>query len=264
MVYQFKVKIINWIKIILFKSKKQKVGFSQEKYKRFDKINSIYTYSNKKLIKFIFERAVKARSLNLYEQDGVISQQSNPNIFLVKFLLYDYISKINFKKKIKILDYGGSFGNTFFSIEKDLNLKFDWYVCDQNVKINLARKCKIFKPVSFIKKKEIKKNYFYDIIFFSSSLQYFYDPINTLKELKKSSKIILVNNIPLTSSVNSYLRVETPDPSIYNFKYPCWFLSKLNLKNNLKKNYNTVFIKSDNIYELSKSESYYNLILKAK
>jgi putative methyltransferase (TIGR04325 family) len=264
MVHEFINNICSWTKIIFFKLNKEKVGYGKKKYYQFNKINSLYTYNNKKLFKYIFKQALKAKKNSSFEQDGIISKEPTPNKFLVKFLLYDHILKIDFNKKIKILDYGGSFGNVFFSLKKNINLKFDWYICDQKNKIDFAKKSSVFKPLKFIYDYEIKKNNFYDIIFFSSVLQYLPDPLAKIKELKQCSKIILINNAILTNFNKSYLRVETPDPTVYKFKYPCWFLSKSNFRNTLKKDFNIVFEKNNNIYPLYKGESYCNIILKKK
>ena len=217
---------LDLIKRILFKLKGHKTGFQKDKLFSLEEIKDTQTYDNSNLIEYIFNKAKKARNANIYEQDSIISNKPRPNKHFIDFLLYDYIEKIQFNKKIKILDYGGSFGNTFFSIENYLNLKFEWSVFDQKKKIQLAKKTKVFHPVKFVYKHEIKKNYYYDIVLFSTSLQYMDDPLQVLKELRNTTKIILINNLILTDTKKNYLRIERPDPTIYNYTYPCWFLSK--------------------------------------
>ena len=138
------IKIINILKRIFFKLKGYKTGFDEKKFLSLKEIIDIRTYNNLNLINFIFKRAVKARINNLYEQDSVIFNEPRPNKFFIDFLLNDYIKQIKLNKKIKVLDYGGSFGNTFFSLEKYLNLKFDWYVYDQKKKSSIGKKSKSF------------------------------------------------------------------------------------------------------------------------
>lgn len=254
-------KIINLLNRIFFKLKGYEAGFGKKKFLTLKEIINLQTYDNLKLINYIFKRAVKARKGNLYEQDSIIFTNPRPNKFFIDFLLNDYIKQIKFNKKIKILDYGGSFGNTFFSLEKYLNLKFDWYVYDQQKKVQLAKKTKIFKPVKFLYKNQIKKNYFYDIILFSTSLQYMEDPMLVLKELKKSSKIILINNLTFNNSKKDYLRIERPDPTIYSYTYPCWFLSKSKFLNMLKMHYKITLDHTKEAYSLNDGEYYYNLKL---
>ena len=252
---------VGLIKRILFKLKGNKTGFQKEAFISFDEVKNTHTYNNINLIDHIFNKAKKAREKSHYEQDSIISNRPKPNQFFIEFLLYDYIDQIQFNKKIKVLDYGGSFGNTFFALEKYLNLKFDWYVYDQKKKIQLAKKTNIFKPVKFVYEDEIKKNYFYNIVLFSTSLQYFNNPLLVLKKLKNASKIILINNLILTDSKKNYLRVEKPDPTIYKFSYPCWFLSKSKFQNTLKKYYRITYSKTEHPYSLNKGENYYNLKL---
>lgn len=254
-------KIINLLNRIFFKLKGYKTGFGKKKFSSLKDIVNLQTYDNLDLINYIFNKARKARKHNLYEQDSIIFDSPKPNKFFIEFLLYDLIEQIKFNKPIKILDYGGSFGNTFFSIEKYLNLKFRWYIYDQQKKIELAKKTKIFKPIDFLYKHEIKKKYFYDIILFSTSLQYVENPLLVLKEISKSSKIILINNLILTNSKKNYLRIERPDPTIYNYTYPCWFLSKKNLLNYLKKYYKISLYQTNAAYSLNNGENYYNLKL---
>jgi len=261
MIKNFIKKINDLIKRIFFKLKGYKTGFGKKKFSSLEEIVNLQTYENLDLINYIFNRARKARKDELYEQDSIIFTKPNPNKFFIDFLLYDFIKQIKLNKAIKVLDYGGSFGNTFFSIEKYLNLKFKWYIYDQQNKIQLAKKTKIFKPISFLYKHEIKKNYFYDIVLFSTSLQYMKDPLLVLKEISKSSKVILINNLILTNSKKDYLRIERPDPTIYNYTYPCWFLSKKKFLNNLKKNYNIYLYQTSEAYSLNSGENYYNLKL---
>ena len=251
----------NLIRRLLFKLRGLKVGYQNKRFYSLNEINYLQSYKNKNLIKFFFNKAKKARKNNLYEQDGKISEKPRPNKFFINFLLYDYINEIKLNKKIKVLDYGGSFGNSFFSLQRFLNLKFNWYVYDQKGKINLAKKEKIFNPINFIYQHQVKKNNFYDIILFSTSLQYLNDPLFTLNTLFNSSKIILISNIILTNFKKNYLRIERPDPTIYNFSYPCWFLSKSILKQKLKKDFHIEFFKKKNVYPLRNNESYYDLKL---
>jgi putative methyltransferase (TIGR04325 family) len=252
---------LDLVKRILFKLKGHKTGFQKDKFFSLEEIKDTQTYDNSNLIEYIFNKAKQARKISHYEQDSIIFNKPRPNKLFIDFLLYDYIEKIQLNKKIKVLDYGGSFGNTFFSLENYLNLKFDWNVFDQKKKIQLAKKTKVFKPVNFIYKHEIKKNYYYDIVLFSTSLQYMDDPLLVLKELRNTSKIILINNLILSDTKKNYLRIERPDPTIYNYTYPCWFLSKANFLNSLKDYYKITLNKTEEPYSLNDGENYYNLKL---
>ena len=87
------------------------------------------------------------------------------------------------------------------------------------------------------------------------------NPFLVLDELKNSSKNILINNLILTNSKKNYLRIERPDPTIYNYTYPCWFLSKSNFLHIQNKNYNITLNKTKEAYSLNYGENYYNLKL---
>ena len=87
------------------------------------------------------------------------------------------------------------------------------------------------------------------------------NPFLVLDELKNSSKNILINNLILTNSKKNYLRIERPDPTIYNYTYPCWFLSKSNFLHILNNHYNITLNKTKEAYSLNYGENYYNLKL---
>ena len=87
------------------------------------------------------------------------------------------------------------------------------------------------------------------------------DPLLVLKELRNTSKIILINNLILSDTKKNYLRIERPDPTIYNYTYPCWFLSKANFLNILKDYYKITLNKTEKPYSLNSGENYYNLKL---
>ena len=65
----------------------------------------------------------------------------------------------------------------------------------------------------------------------------------------------------LSDTKKNYLRIERPDPTIYNYTYPCWFLSKANFLNSLKDYYKITLNKTEEPYSLNDGENYYNLKL---
>ena len=110
------------------------------------------------------------------------------------FILKNTVNKIK-KNKIKILELGGGFGSDFLNLKKNTRKKYDYNIIETSsvskiVKEENIKYCKFSK---FTKKLVYPK---YDIIYTSSSLQYFKNPLYIIRMLFKSSStfIILANN----------------------------------------------------------------------
>lgn len=241
---------------------KKKIGFFN-KFNNFeDALQECDGYYNKKLIRYIFSQSLKALNNGKYEQDGLIYDNPIINEFILDYLCNDYIlkKKFNFNEKIKVLDYGGSFGNLYFSLKNFINLKFQWEIVEQYQKVKLAKKHYKFKNIKFSNKISKKKNY--DIVIFNTSFQYLSNPFQVFKNLQNKTKIFIITNLIINDGKTNYIKIENPDPKVYKYTYPAWFLSKKYLLNNLFKNWNIKFKKIDNPpYKLKNSEKYYNIIL---
>lgn len=243
----------------------QNIGFFGKYTKFSDALNKSHGYSYPYLNKHIYNQSKKAIQKKKFEQDGIIYNNPKVNKFFVNYLVNNYIlkKKFNFKKKIKVLDYGGSFGNLFYSLKKFIHLKFQWEIIEQKEKVLLAKKSKFFKEIKFFSKINKKKKY--DIIIFNTSFQYLDDPIRTFKILEKNSDNFILTNLILTNKSQHYLRIENPDPKVYKFTYPCWFFSEKILFSQVFKKFYILKQKAENTpYKLNMYEKYFNILLEKK
>ena len=71
---------------------------------------------------------------------------------------------------------------TYFSLKNFIHLNFDWTIIEQNEKVKLANKNKIFKNIKF--KNPTYKSKKYDLVIFNTSFQYLPNPVETFKKLK--------------------------------------------------------------------------------
>lgn len=259
------MKLFRLIKRFYYKISRKKIGF----YGNFANFESAetptQTYSSFNLQRYIFEKSIKARLQNKYERDGIIFDNPIVDKYFIEFLKNKFIipNKKIFFKKVKVLDYGGSFGVYYYSLKKIIHTNFKWIIMEQKTKVALAKKKKkYFKELTFVDKIDLKKEKF-DIILFNTSLQYLKNPYEIILSNKKT-KYIFIANVILTNKRKDLVKLEYPDPEVYSYKYPCWFLSKNLFQKKIKKNYFYKIKKITNIYKLGLGENYYNILLKKK
>ncbi len=250
------------LKKIIRKITKKKIGFYYKYLNYKDALLNSDGYDNPNLLNHLYKQSILAIKKNKYIQDGIIYEDPQINKFFINYLCNNYILKKNFKflKKIKILDYGGSFANQYFAIKNFLNLRFDWNIIEQKKIVKLASKSQLFKKIKFNYQIGRIKNF--DIVLFNTSFQYLPNPLITFNNLKKKSRIFIFTNIILTKKNYHFLRNEFPDPKVYKYSYPCWFFSKKLLKNEVFKSFKIKFEQVENPpYKLNDYENYYNILL---
>ena len=251
------------LKKIVSRIFRKKIGFFG-KYEKFsDALRKCEGYHNFNLIKHIYKQNIDAIKKNKYEQDGIVYDNPIINKFILNFFLKNIIENNNFKstQKIKILDYGGSFGNLYYSLKNFIHLNFEWDIIEQKRKVDLAKKNKYFRDINF--KYNIGRFKKYDLIIFNTSYQYLPCPFQKFNELRTRSNNFIFTNIILSNSNKNYIRIENPDPKVYEYRYPCWFFSKQFLLNDHFKEFKIIKYKIDNPpYPLLRNENYYNILLK--
>jgi putative methyltransferase (TIGR04325 family) len=135
--------------------------------------------------------------------------------------LYDLIN--NRKTYLNILDFGGSFGSTYFqnySILKNKN-KFNWSIIEQEKIVKCAKKFKLEDNLSFhLSIKNYMKKCKPDIVLFSSVIQYLERPYKIINYLlKKKIKNIFFLKTPFINN-KELIKVQIVPKHIYDASYP--------------------------------------------
>lgn len=217
-----------FLKLILFKNIKR---FINKILKRDIKIIGNYSswleaknFSSGYDHKIIFDKSKESflkviNGIAKYERDSAPFYSDNVNYALIKLL-----NSIQYKKKktLNVLDFGGSFGSTYFQnliFLKNQN-KFNWFVVEQKHIVNYIKNFKLNKNLFFSSSIKIflKKNI--DIVLFSGVLQYLSDPfyyINLL--LKKKIKNFLILRTPFQINRES-IKVQVIPDHLYRATLP--------------------------------------------
>jgi len=155
-----------------------------------------------------------------YERDSVLFYSE-----AVNYPLIDILNKIQKKNKtcLNILDFGGSFGSTYFqnySILKNKN-KFNWSIVEQEKIVKYVKKFELEDNLSFyLSIKNYMAKYKPDIVLFSSVVQYLEHPYKIIHYLlKKKIKNIFFLKTPFTNN-KDLIKVQIVPKHIYDASYP--------------------------------------------
>ena len=163
-----------------------------------------------------------------YERDSVIFDEIQYSWPLLSGLMFCAAKE---KGRLKVLDFGGSLGSTYYQNKKFLD-KLDyvsWNVVEQMHFVDAGKKefeddqLNFFSSVEECLKRESPK-----ILILSSVLQYIEDPYKLLDGILKSEfEYILIDRTPF-SKLNSKIKLQIVSPSVYRASYPCHFFKESN------------------------------------
>lgn len=172
-----------------------------------------------------------------YEKDSVLFQKIDYSYPLLTSLLW--IAAQN-KGRLRVLDFGGSLGSTYFQNKEILhNLpEIKWCIVEQSGFVKAGNeffedsKLRFYYSIDqCIESNEI------DVILFSSVLQYIEKPYELLDEIKKTNIQYVI--LDRTAFINTYDRitVQKVNSNIYKASYPCWFFNKDKFINYMKSDF---------------------------
>lgn len=203
-----------------------------------------------------------------YERDSVIFDQiqySQP--LLIGLLFASSLSQ----GKLKILDFGGSLGSTYFQNRKFLSKlkQVEWSIVEQEKIVNIGisefenEELRFYHTIEEVVR--IRKP---DVVLFSSVLPYISNPYEVLSSIKNYKfKTIIIDRTPFfVENFSERITVETVPKEIYDAKYPAWFFNYFKFLSCLSDEYELVeTFESNDQYSLNDAEIIYRaLIFKRK
>jgi putative methyltransferase (TIGR04325 family) len=190
-----------------------------------------------------------------YERDGVIFDKIQYSWPLLAGLMY---ASSKSGGALKVCDFGGSLGSTYYQNKKFLDRISDvsWSVVEQKHFVDVGKtefednRLKFYHTAVEAIEKERS-----NILLLSSVLQYIENPYELLDEILESDfECILIDRTPFSKG-KERITLQVVPPSIYEASYPCRFFDKLEFLNyfnnknfELVEEFNALDGKSD-IYE---------------
>nr|WP_241502579.1 TIGR04325 family methyltransferase [Bathymodiolus azoricus thioautotrophic gill symbiont] len=164
----------------------------------------------------------------VYERDSVIFDEIQYSWPLLSGLMFAAAKTGG----VKVLDFGGSLGSTYYQNKKFLDKldKASWCVIEQDNFVTIGKekfedeRLKFFYSVDECIKQE-KPN----ILLLSSVLQYIEKPYELLDAiLENDFETILIDRMSF-SKTSEKITLQVVPPSIYQASYPCWFFDETKL-----------------------------------
>lgn len=135
---------------------------------------------------------------------------------------------------LRVLDFGGSLGSTFFQNRRFLNRlrELRWGVVEQAAFVELGRRelqddrLQFFATIA-----EAAQSLKPNVVLLSGALQFMPEPAAVLAELGAipSVDVIVLDRTTFWDGDHDLPVVQTVPPDIYSASYPCWILSESNL-----------------------------------
>jgi len=185
-------------------------------------------YDTDKILHKVKDSLLKVkRGEAVYERDSVIFDEIQYSWPLLTGLM---LASTKLKNGLKVLDFGGSLGSTYFQNKKFLD-KIDnisWSIVEQKHFVDVGKEefedetLKFYYDVKACVEHE-KSN----VLVLSSVLQYIENPYQLLDEiLKYNFEFIFIDRSPFSLSGNDEIKLQVVPSDIYTASYPCWFFDE--------------------------------------
>jgi putative methyltransferase (TIGR04325 family) len=216
-------------------------------------------YDNDKIFNKVKEASLKVKNGEaVCERDSVLFD--TPQYAWASLSCLMYVSAVN-KGQLKVLDFGGSLGSSYFTNKQFLkNLEVEWSIIEQPHFVEFGKKeienniLKFYENID-----ECCQDRKINVIFISSVLQYLEQPYEWLEKLINiNAKHILLDRMPFSKDGSSFIQVQTVPAIIYKASYPLHILNEVELVKFMNKyDYDLIEKFSETIY--NHTENFYPL-----
>lgn len=177
----------------------------------------------------------------VFERDGVLFPTIPCSLPVLSALRW---SAALTHQQLLVTDIGGSLGTGYRQhthFLKDIP-KITWNIIEQPHFVSTGNTLLADKQLAFFTSLEESISASQPgIALFSTSLQYFEKPYAMLRQVAdKSFDFILIDRIAFSPSGKDRLTIQVVPPLYYTAKYPCWFLSRENIKQCLSEKFECV------------------------
>lgn len=188
----------------------------------------------------------------VYERDSVIFDQIEYSFPLLSALMF--VAAKN-KGHLKIIDFGGSLGSSFFQNKRFLDSmqRVLWTVVEQQNFVECGRSAIADDRLRFAYTiEEAEQSGKSDMLVLACTLPYLESPYDLINEIiRQKIPYIILDNTPFNYEKRDRITIQKVPPSIYQASYPCWFLDYSSVLKRFAKDYQVVTeFTNDTIIEL--------------
>ena len=179
-------------------------------------------YDSKEIVSKVFEASLLARDEGLHERDGFILDAPDFNPYTWIGIIQAHIV-IGNSRKMRIVDFGGSFGSTYRMVQDQLcraKIDFEWVVIEQQHFVDLGKKHFESDELRFVDSFSSLANQTIDVLIFNSVLEYLANPYEIITEaLSHAPLVVLIDRTPVNSQHEDTFSVQHVPKSIYKASY---------------------------------------------
>ena len=206
-----------------------------------------YGYDSVAIIDKVKNAALKVKNGEYaYERDSILFEKKDYNWFLTTAIY----QSINGKEKLKIIDFGGSLGSTYFQ-NKDIftNLEIEWYILEQDTFVNIGKKYFQNEELLFHNNINNLPITNYNICIISSSLQYIENYTSILDSIfSKEPEYILLDRTVISYTNKNLIYIQKNPKNINKSSYPTHIFSESNLLKYFKNNNYEIKYSNDSLF----------------
>lgn len=178
---------------------------------------------------------IKVKNRNAaYERDSVLFDKIHYSWPLLAGLMW--VAAQN-KGSLNVLDFGGSFGSTYFQNRFFLSSlsTLRWNIVEQPAHVRVGKELFEDNSLKFYGSvDECVSDTTPNVVLLSGVLQYLKNPYEIITTLFQLPGItIIIDRTPFWNGDHDKLRVQRVDPNIFDASYPIWVLSLHNFRRTL-------------------------------
>lgn len=207
-------------------------------------------YDTEGILQKVVEAARKVRDGNAtYERDSVLFFEKEENEFVVQAIkkASNFIEKTQNTEGVRVLDFGGSLGSTYFQNRSFIPHLEKWCVVEQEHFVALGKKEFEDGILSF----ELSIETAYpkikpQIVLLNSVLQYLKNPYEIIESIEKLPvDYLLIERTPVADLPKDKITKQIVQNYIYKASYPSWIFSDNQLENRLLENWEIIEVENE-------------------
>ena len=182
-------------------------------------------YESKTLVSSYVEKYLSEIKVASPISDGSVIRDRE--LRLINAIQYGLSNLSNAETKLKVLDFGGAYGNHYPSIKRFLGKKLDQYVICESPAVSEAFSKLETENLSWITDLNSIPDNSFDIVVTSCALPYVENPRETLEALSRISSWIVMDRMPvLSDSPTKIFKQNSTTSDGKRVSYPAWYFSE--------------------------------------